>query len=171
MEKAGYETLLKAITPDDKSPQVSWQLLPERQPRGTLWIDANRASSVFLDGNDTGMVTPTIGIRVAPGPHRVELRDASGEKGPSAQVHLNQGETRHLDIGLRQEKTKTRAIACSLCGRRPRRGSHLIKLATVAPAGSPWARELTNFTHQVESTTHKRYASSCTSTPSPTSWS
>jgi tRNA A-37 threonylcarbamoyl transferase component Bud32 len=98
VEKPGYETLLKAITPDDKSPSLTLQLQPERQPRGTLWIDANRASSVFLDGNDTGLVTPTIGLRVAPGPHRVELRDASGERGPSAQVHLNQGEIRHLTL-------------------------------------------------------------------------
>src|SRR5262249_27014024 len=93
LEMAGYETLLKATSPDDKSAALSFKLLPERQPRGTLWIDANRASSVFLDGNDTGLVTPTIGIRVAPGLHRIELRDASGEKGPSAQVHIAQGET------------------------------------------------------------------------------
>jgi serine/threonine-protein kinase len=98
VEKNGYETLLKAITPDDKSLAVSFQLQPERQPRGTLWIDANRASPVFLDGNDTGLVTPTIGIRVVPGAHRVELRDANGEKGPSAQLHINQGETRHLTL-------------------------------------------------------------------------
>src|SRR5262249_6122947 len=30
----------------------------------------------------------------------------------------------------------------------------VIKLATVAPTGSPWARELTNFAHHVESSTH-----------------
>jgi serine/threonine protein kinase len=103
LEMAGYETLLKAITPEEKGTQFSFKLLAERQPRGTLWIDANRAASVFLDGNDSGLVTPTIGIRVAPGLHRVELRDASDEKGPSAQVRIEQGETRHLtlDFGAR----------------------------------------------------------------------
>jgi TRAP-type C4-dicarboxylate transport system substrate-binding protein len=32
----------------------------------------------------------------------------------------------------------------------------VIRMSTVAPAGSPWARELTNFARQVESSTHEQ---------------
>jgi tRNA A-37 threonylcarbamoyl transferase component Bud32 len=98
VEKSGYETARTAITPEDRSPQVSLRLSAERQPRGTLWIDANRASSVFLDGNDTGLVTPTIGMRVPPGSHRIELRDASLARSPTAQVQIHQGETLHITL-------------------------------------------------------------------------
>ena len=44
------------------------------------------------------MVTPTLGIRVTPGVHRIELRDASGARGPTVQLTIQQGETRHLTL-------------------------------------------------------------------------
>jgi len=98
VEKAGYASLLHAVKPEDTAQVLSLQLEPEREERGTLWIDANRAASVFIDGNDTGLVTPTIGVRVTPGKHLVELRDGSGQAAPSVQVELQQGETRHLTL-------------------------------------------------------------------------
>jgi serine/threonine-protein kinase len=98
IEGSGYETAVRALTPEDRSSSVSVMLTAERQPRGTLWIDANRAASVFLDGNDTGLVTPTLGMRVAPGIHRIELRDASLAKSATAQVQIRQGETLHITL-------------------------------------------------------------------------
>jgi hypothetical protein len=98
VEKSGYLTAVKALAPEEPSSSVSLMLTADRQPRATLWIDANRASSVFLDGNDTGLITPTLGIRVSPGSHRIELRDASGAHSPTAEVHIRQGETLHINL-------------------------------------------------------------------------
>ncbi len=98
VEKQGYATLLRALPPEDRATSLSLQLEPEREPRGTLWIDANRAAAVFLDGIDTGLLTPTIGIRIRPGRHEIALRDASGQRGPTAQLDVKQGETRHLTL-------------------------------------------------------------------------
>jgi TRAP-type C4-dicarboxylate transport system substrate-binding protein len=54
-------------------------------------------------------------------------------------------------------KMKTRAIACLVFLAAAAHADEpiLIKLATVAPTGSPWARELSNFAHHVESSTHQ----------------
>jgi len=98
VEKPGYASLLYAVKPEDQAATLTLQLDPEREERGTLWIDANRAASVFLDGHDTGLTTPTIGVRVTPGKHTVELRDASGEHAPPIEVELLVGETRHLTL-------------------------------------------------------------------------
>jgi hypothetical protein len=102
-EKQGYRTMVRALKPEDAAATLSLPLEPERIPRGLLWIDANRAASVFIDGVDTGMTTPTIGIRVLPGKHDVTLRDASGQRGPSVQLELKQGETRHLTLDFVEE--------------------------------------------------------------------
>jgi serine/threonine-protein kinase len=103
LERQGYATLLVALKPEDRATQLTLPLDPEREPRGTLWIDANRASSVWVDGVDTGLVTPTLGIRVKPGRHEIALTDASGQRGPSAQVEVQKGETRHLMLDFPRE--------------------------------------------------------------------
>ena len=55
-------------------------LAPERQPRGTLLVDANTAAEVWIDGIDTGYTTPTLGIHEPLGEHIVEVRDGAGHK-------------------------------------------------------------------------------------------
>jgi tRNA A-37 threonylcarbamoyl transferase component Bud32 len=103
VERQGYATLLHALKPEDRATQLSLPLEPEREARGTLWIDADRAASVLIDGVDTGLVTPTLGIRVKPGRHEIVLTDASGKRGPSAQVEVQRGETRHLMLDFPRE--------------------------------------------------------------------
>jgi hypothetical protein len=104
LEETGYESLLKALPPDDRSTALNLTLVPETHQRATIWIDANRASSVLIDGHDTGLLTPTLGIRVTPGRHVIELRDASGERGPSAQVRVQAGETKHLTLDFERAR-------------------------------------------------------------------
>ncbi|HEX8953230.1 MAG TPA: serine/threonine-protein kinase, partial [Polyangia bacterium] len=72
IEKTGYEIATRALTPDDHDPMLSLALAPEKQPRGTLLVDANTAAEVWIDGVDTGYTTPTLGIHEPLGEHVVE---------------------------------------------------------------------------------------------------
>ena len=95
IEKTGYEVATRALTPDDHDPMISLALAPERQPRGTLLVDANTAAEVWIDGIDTGYTTPTLGIHEPLGEHVVEVRDGAGHKA-SSKVMLTQGQTIRL---------------------------------------------------------------------------
>jgi serine/threonine-protein kinase len=95
VEKTGYEIATRALTPDDHDPVLSLALAPERQPRGTLLVDANTAAEVWIDGIDTGYTTPTLGIHEPLGEHVVEVRDGAGHKA-SSKVMLTQGQTIRL---------------------------------------------------------------------------
>jgi hypothetical protein len=99
VEKNGYETLTKALTPDDKAPGLTLTLTPEKQPRGTLMVDANSAAEVWIDGINTGYTTPTLGIEMPVGAHTVEVRDGSGRRSQSAQVNIAQGQTLRILLG------------------------------------------------------------------------
>ncbi|MGZ3428287.1 MAG: serine/threonine protein kinase, partial [Polyangia bacterium] len=95
VEKTGYEVATRALTPDDHDPMLSLALAPERQPRGTLLVDANTAAEVWIDGVDTGYTTPTLGIHEPLGEHVVEVRDGAGHKA-SSKVLLTQGQAIRL---------------------------------------------------------------------------
>jgi serine/threonine protein kinase len=95
VEKAGYETATRALTPDDHEPVLTLPLPAEKQPRGTLLVDSNTAAEVWIDGVDTGYTTPTLGIHQALGHHTVEVRDGAGHRA-TAQVNLEQGQTIRL---------------------------------------------------------------------------
>jgi serine/threonine-protein kinase len=95
VEKTGYEPGTRALTPDDHDPMLTMALAPEKQPRGTLLVDANSAAEVWIDGVDTGYTTPTLGIHVALGEHMVEVRDGAGHKALS-KVNVTQGQTLRL---------------------------------------------------------------------------
>jgi eukaryotic-like serine/threonine-protein kinase len=92
IEKSGYEIATRALTPDDHDPMMTMALSPEKQPRGTLLVDANTAAEVWIDGVDTGYTTPTLGIHVPLGDHVVEVRDGAGHKAAS-KVTVTQGQT------------------------------------------------------------------------------
>jgi len=104
IQKNGYQTVTKPITPDDKMGQVTVSLRPETQPRGTLMVDANTAAEVWIDGLNTGYTTPTLGIQLPVGKHTVELRDGSGGRGQSTVVNLGQGQTVRILLGLKAGK-------------------------------------------------------------------
>jgi serine/threonine-protein kinase len=95
VEKNGFETATKALTPDDHDAVLRISLLPERQPRGTLMVDSNGVASVLIDGVDTGYTTPTLGIHVPIGMHSVEVRD-NAQGRATARVKVEQGQTVRL---------------------------------------------------------------------------
>jgi serine/threonine-protein kinase len=104
VQKNGYQTVTKPITPDDKMSQLQIALKPETQARGTLMVDANSAAEVWIDGLNTGYTTPTLGIQLPVGKHTVELRDGSGGRGQSTVVNLQQGQTVRILLGAKAGK-------------------------------------------------------------------
>jgi tRNA A-37 threonylcarbamoyl transferase component Bud32 len=94
VEKSGYETAIRGVTPDDKDPALAVPLQPERLARATLFVDSNSAASVWIDGVDTGYTTPTLGIRTGPGEHKVEVHDGAARAVTT--VKLLQGQTLRL---------------------------------------------------------------------------
>ena len=103
VERSGYETVSKALTPDDKQPLLVLPLSPEQKPRGTLMVDSNGVGEVWIDGAPTGFTTPTIGIRVTVGDHVVELRDGHGNRVAQTRVRMHQGDTHHLTLSVTEK--------------------------------------------------------------------
>ena len=104
VEKLGFEPLTKNITPDDNATELELRLDEEKQPMGYLWIDTNSVGDVWLDGQNTGLTAPTLGLRRPIGRHVAELRDSSGGRSKPLNVKLVLGESLHvtLDISVRK---------------------------------------------------------------------
>ena len=93
-ERDGYETLVRALKPEDHDPVVTLSLSPERHPRGTLVVEAQDMAEVLVDGVPTGLTTPTLGFHVATGDHTIELRaPVVGERSAPKKVRVGQGQT------------------------------------------------------------------------------
>jgi hypothetical protein len=104
-EREGYETMVRALKPEDHDPAVTLALSPERHPRGTLVVEAQDVAEVWLDGVQTGLTTPTLGFHVATGEHTIELRTSAGERSLSKRVHVAQGQTLRVTMALAAGKT------------------------------------------------------------------
>jgi hypothetical protein len=96
VEKTGYETVTKPLTPDDKGASITVSLNQEKSARGTLIVDGNSAAEVWIDDINTGYTTPTLGIEVPAGPHTVDVRDGAGRRSQPARVTVAQGATMRL---------------------------------------------------------------------------
>ena len=104
-ERDGYETLVRALKPEDHDPTVMLHLTAERHARGTLVVEAQDVAEVWLDGVPTGLTTPTLGFRVPTGDHTIELHGSSGERSPAKKVRVTQGQTLRLSLALDAKKT------------------------------------------------------------------
>ncbi|HEX6835307.1 MAG TPA: serine/threonine-protein kinase, partial [Polyangia bacterium] len=98
VEKAGYETVTRKLTPDDGGALAPIVLSPETHPRGTVYVDAAAPSAVWIDGQYSGFMTPTPGLLVGVGEHTVQLRDASGAIVDELRAHVGKGETVRLAL-------------------------------------------------------------------------
>jgi serine/threonine-protein kinase len=101
IEKPGYRTVTKKLGPDDQAPLPTLLLEAETLPRGTVYVDASGPSAVWIDGQYSGFMTPTPGLMVAAGEHRVELRDATGAVLDAVRTHVDKGSTARLVLQMR----------------------------------------------------------------------
>ena len=100
LERAGFETAVRALTPDDHEPILRVALVAEKIARATLLVDSPVAAQVWIDGVNTGYVTPTLGLRVTAGHHVVEVRD--GERLGSTPIEASAGQTVRLLLTPRE---------------------------------------------------------------------
>jgi hypothetical protein len=100
VEKSGFETAKRAIKPEDTAQSITLTLDPELKPNGRVVVDSADGAEVWIDGKNTGFVTPTIAMRVAAGDHRIELRDPNSHRSVATQVHVTQGDTLRLTLQL-----------------------------------------------------------------------
>jgi hypothetical protein len=66
------------------------------KPHATLIVDSASPSAVWVDGVDSGYMTPTDGIFLAPGKHEVVAQDGAGHRGTPTTVVILQGQTQRL---------------------------------------------------------------------------
>ncbi|HEY2743126.1 MAG TPA: serine/threonine-protein kinase [Polyangia bacterium] len=106
-ERDGYETLVRALKPEDQDPTVMLHLTTERHARGTLIVEAQEVAEVWIDGVPTGLTTPTLGFRVAIGEHTVELRAAAPatEHSVVKKIKVVQGQTLRLSMAIDGRRT------------------------------------------------------------------
>jgi len=104
IEKDGFEPLVRRITPDDRDPELTLTLELEKRPIGAIWVDSNDTAEVWIDGMDTGFITPTFGLRVPVGRHTVELRDSTGNHSRPVKVDVAQGKNVHLTMSVERGK-------------------------------------------------------------------
>jgi Protein kinase domain/PEGA domain len=97
LEKSGFEMATRSLTPDDHAPQVTVALSPEQQDRGRLMIDSDIGAAVWLDGGDSGFVSPST-FGVPAGAHTVQLRDGELARSAPVKVRIKKGETTHLTL-------------------------------------------------------------------------
>jgi hypothetical protein len=109
VEKLGYEPELRAVKPEDRDAVVTLPLRAERQPRGMLAVEAAPGEQLWIDGKNSGYLTPTLPIWVAAGEHQIELRDSAGRTGAVPHVAVRQGETVHLIIGAKEDACAEKA--------------------------------------------------------------
>ncbi len=92
------------IAPDDRAKEITLTMEVEKLPRGYVLIDCEQSAAVWIDGAETGFETPTLGIRVATGPHMIQLVDGSGRRSPIVKVNVRQGETVRIKMAIEEGK-------------------------------------------------------------------
>jgi predicted Ser/Thr protein kinase len=97
IEKNGFELTARAITPDDKEPVVMVNLVAERSERGTLMLESDVVAEVWVDGESSGFVSPTV-FRLPAGEHQVQLRDGDEARSAPVKVRIKNGQVTHLTV-------------------------------------------------------------------------
>jgi tRNA A-37 threonylcarbamoyl transferase component Bud32 len=97
VEMDGFEMTERALTPDDRAEVVTVNLVPEKGERGTLLLDSDTVAEVWIDGQSSGFVSPTM-FRIAAGEHTVQLRDVDEIKSAPARVRIKVGRATQLSL-------------------------------------------------------------------------
>jgi hypothetical protein len=97
LEKSGFEMATRSLTPDDHAAQVTVALEPEQHDRGRLMIDSDVAAAVWVDGGDSGFISPST-FGVLAGLHTVQLREGETARSAPVKVHVKKGETTRVTL-------------------------------------------------------------------------
>jgi hypothetical protein len=108
IEKPGYETVLQRLKPEDAGPPPRILLVPEATGRVSLFVESNAPAEVWIDSQYSGFMTPTPGLRLNAGDHRVELRDSSGTVLAEKGVTVAKGDTLRIVLPMSNPKRTAR---------------------------------------------------------------
>jgi hypothetical protein len=97
LEKDGFELTSRGLTPDDRDPVVTVNLVPEKTERGTLMLDSDSVAEVWVDGANSGFFSPTV-FRLAKGEHTLQLRDGEEIRSPPVRVKIKPAQATHLTL-------------------------------------------------------------------------
>jgi hypothetical protein len=97
LARDGFELGTLALKPDDSAPEMTVNLVPERQQRGTLMLDSEVIAEVWIDGEDSGFVSPGV-FRLAAGLHTIQLRDGDQARSPIVKARLRSGAVTRLTL-------------------------------------------------------------------------
>ena len=97
IEKNGFELTSRAITPDDHDAAVTINLVPEKSERGTLMLESDTVAEVWIDGQDSGFMSPTV-FRLAGGEHTLQLRDGDQSRSAPVKLRIRVGRATHLVV-------------------------------------------------------------------------
>ena len=102
VEKPGYETVhAQAQARRDGALPPVVPRRRRRQPRGTLFVDAAGPAEVWIDGQYSGFMTPTPGLRVTAGEHaRRAARRRRARRSTRCARRCDQGDTARLTLQL-----------------------------------------------------------------------
>jgi tRNA A-37 threonylcarbamoyl transferase component Bud32 len=106
LERPGYKPYFTPLQPENHDPTLSVHLVPETEARGTLWVDADQSSHVYIDNVDTGLLTPTLAIDVTAGTHVIELRDGTDRVGARRKLRVGRGDTMHVTLEFKRDDKK-----------------------------------------------------------------
>ncbi|HEY5950819.1 MAG TPA: serine/threonine-protein kinase [Kofleriaceae bacterium] len=100
LEKLGFATLIHPIKPDDRDSELALSMELEAHPLSEIQIDSSAEAEIWIDGVNTALETPAMGLRVAPDKHTVQLRDSSGAASKLTTIDVRPGETLRLTMNL-----------------------------------------------------------------------
>jgi serine/threonine protein kinase len=97
LEREGFELTSRALTPDDKAPVLTVELQPEKAQRGTLMLESDVVAEVWVDGENSGFVSPTL-FRLTAGDHTLQLRESDEPRSSTVRVKIKAGKVSHLTL-------------------------------------------------------------------------
>ncbi|HEX5059721.1 MAG TPA: serine/threonine-protein kinase [Kofleriaceae bacterium] len=100
LEKLGFAPLIRAIKPGDEEAELALTMELDAQPHSELQVDSSADAEIWIDGVDTMLETPAMGIRLAPGRHTIQLRDSTGAASKVTTIDVKPGETLRMTINL-----------------------------------------------------------------------
>ena len=100
LEKLGFATVTRKITPDDHDTDLTLTMELDPNPHSEIAVDSRDEAEIWVDGVDTGLATPAEGLRVDPGRHTLQLKDSSGATSRPTTITIKAGETQHVVMNL-----------------------------------------------------------------------
>jgi len=100
LEKLGFAPLIRAIKPGDQEAELALTMELDAQPHSEIQVDSSADAEIWIDGVDTMLETPAMGIRLAPGRHTIQLRDSTGAASKVTTIDVKPGETFRMTINL-----------------------------------------------------------------------